>query len=96
MKYALGMNPIGPFAGKLPAPSVSGGLLRITFPRMAYATDVTYHVLGSADLQNWTEIWNSTGTAYSGPAGGSQQVTVTDTAGPVAGRKYLRLEVTDP
>jgi hypothetical protein len=96
MKYALGLNPDASDAAGLPQAGFSGGLLSITFRRMAGATDITYHVQGSADLNSWTEIWNSTGVAFGGGTNLSQQLTITDTGGPQAGRRFLRLEVTQP
>jgi fibronectin type 3 domain-containing protein len=96
MKYALGLNPYLSDAAGLPQASFAGGLLSITFRRMANATDITYHVQGSADLNSWTEIWNSAGVPFGGGTNSLQQVTISDTGGPQAGRRFLRLEVTQP
>jgi hypothetical protein len=96
MKYALGLNPDLPATSGLPRVSASNGLLSITFTRVKSDTDITYHVQGSADLKTWTEIWNSLNVAYGGGANPTQQVTVTDTNGPQSGRKFLRLDVTQP
>jgi hypothetical protein len=96
LKYALGLNPDVSVAAGLPHPTFLGGLLSITFTRTASATDITYHVQGSFDLESWTELWNSTGVPYGGGANPTQQVTITDTGGPQAGRKFLRLEITVP
>ncbi|MBN2783839.1 MAG: hypothetical protein JXR25_03350, partial [Pontiellaceae bacterium] len=73
-------------------------LFSITFTRMKYAVDITYHVFSSNDLTTWDEIWNSQSYPYRGGNSLSNRVTVSDTvsiaAAPFA-QRYLRMGVSE-
>ena len=111
MAYALGLNPNTQNANLLPIAAIKNyaGLpfVYLTFQRSSVATDLTYYVEASADLQSWTIIATSSGGAPTTGAGfvaetGSAPnftVEVRDTQ-PVnamtAPRRFLRLRVTTP
>ena len=59
LKYALGLNPLvatnNPVVG-----DISSGYLRLTSPKNPNATDVSFHVEVTGDLE--TPSWTSSGT----------------------------------
>lgn len=95
LEYALGMNPLGG-EGNLPACSISGAYLRLTFQRRVNAPDVVYYPESCGDLGDWqpnvTEIY-----ASAPDANGLQTVIVEDNV-PIAesgGQRFMRVRV-DP
>jgi len=53
LKYALRLDPFTTSANALPAPSVEGGLLALTYSKAKAATDITVTAEVSGDLVNW-------------------------------------------
>ncbi len=51
--YAFGVNPLAPDRTQLPAITVVGGYLQISYPRWKSASDLAYLVEVSSDLQKW-------------------------------------------
>jgi len=99
MRYALGLPARGSVTGGLPAVGRTGNYLTFEFTRCQAATDITYWVEASNDLNLWTEIWSSGSVPYGGGANPEQQVTVPDTLAISAapnGRRFLHLKVTNP
>ena len=96
LAYAIGLSPFASAQPYLPTATIENDYLNLNFPRLRSATDITYHVQASPDLQNWSEIWNSTGYQ---PGGTDQNlllqvpdtVTVSST-----NRRFLRLQITHP
>ncbi len=100
LKYSLGLDPHQATAAGLPSVALSNGVyLSLTFTRLKSATDITYHVDVSGDLEAWNEIWNSTVVPYGGGINPTQQVTVKD-AVPASqapgGCRFLRLRISRP
>ena len=96
LKYALGLDPlaaVNPGVGQ-PSATLSGHTLNYRFPRMAYATDITYHVDKRTNLMSgfWTEVWNSTTNPYSGSVDGFP----VDTTASTNGGDFFRLRITQP
>ena len=96
LKYALGLDPlaaVNPGVGQ-PSATLSGHTLNYRFPRMAYATDITYHVDKRTNLMSgfWTEVWNSTTNPYSGSVDGFP----VDTTRSTNGGDFFRLRITQP
>ncbi len=103
IEYALGSDPRSPAGAGLTA-SLSGGALRLAFPRSRYAADLVYTVEASSDLVTWTALASATGLAAWQNTGGAQAVTqtvaddatwqvqVTDSS-PITLRRFLRLRV---
>ena len=89
LEYALGTDPL--VVSSAPLASVSGGVLRLAFARIADPA-LAYLVEASDDLSSWTQIWTSTGNANQ-----SGDVIVADPS-PLAGhaRRFLRLRVAYP
>ncbi|MBS0658714.1 MAG: hypothetical protein JSR82_10775 [Verrucomicrobia bacterium] len=111
LAYALGLSPVAPSANLLPTAAIKSyagvPYVYITFNRSSVATDLTYVVQSSPDLQTWTTIATSSGGATtSGPGFVSEtgtaptfNVEVRDTqpVDPVTGaRRFLRLQVSTP
>jgi len=95
-KYALGLNPWIPAAPPIGV-SLSGSYLQLTFPRLKAASDVTYHVQGSPDLINWSDIWTSGTNAYTGGTNTAVFVTVPDSVRVSSVKsRFMRLGVTKP
>lgn len=103
IEYALGSDPRSPAATGVTA-SLSGGALRLSFPRSRYAADLVYTVEASSDLVTWTALatasalgpWQNTGgaqaIAQTVADDATWQVQVTDSA-PASPRRFLRLRV---
>ena len=86
MEYALGGNPVSALSAPRPLPQVSAdNMLEITFLRAG--PGLTYTVLGSSDLINWSEI-PYTPVAVGGTQVVSDTVNLTDHP-----RRFLRLRV---
>ena len=99
LRYALGLPAIGTIGAGLPFWGMSGSYLTLSFTRCKVATDITYHILESDDLDTWNEIWNSQSVPYGGGANPEQTVSVSGTF-PISNtsgeKEFLRLEITDP
>lgn len=89
LEYALALDPLDAGITSIPAsvPSPSGTHLEFTFLRAR--AELTYEVLGSSDLVNWTVIATNPGAVSL-----TVPVTVTDTVS-TAPRRFLRLRVTE-
>jgi Metallo-peptidase family M12B Reprolysin-like len=111
LEYALGLDPTKPGPTGMPVAQIKSyagvPYVYITFPRSSVATDLTYIVEASTDLQTWTNIASSSGGAVtSGPgfvgetgAAPTFTVEVRDIVpvDPVNGpKRFLRLRVTTP
>lgn len=83
LEYALGSDPSVPSPAAVPAPSVSGGRLRLTYARPR--SDVTYVVETSVDCRTWT-----TSGVDQGGTGTSVTASIPE---PVTGMRFLRLRV---
>jgi hypothetical protein len=96
LSYALGLDPLGAYnPTNLPFPGMSLDHLTLTFPRLRDASDITYRVLATDDLVNWTPIWSSASNPYPGSSPSVWQ-TVSDPVAigtPGVTRRFLRLEV---
>lgn len=88
LEYALDLAPLAPGVTGTPAcvPSPFGTHLQFTFLRAR--AELTYEVLGSSDLVNWTVIATNPGAVSL-----TVPVTVTDTVS-TNPRRFLRLRVT--
>jgi len=104
MKYALDLNPFTDGVAGLPVQSIittgSGNYLALTFTQVNSATDITYTVQVSNDLQSWNSgpSYTSTTSVVSTPGATTQTVTVQSIT-PMTGSapmQYLRLQVTGP
>jgi len=97
MSYALGLDPRSPEPWKYPSFEIvtDGGErdLRYTFRRRKHAIDLTYRVMVSADLHEWTETTVISGEVVDN-LDGTETVTIRDTvpAGSI-GRRFMRLVV---
>ena len=111
LEYALGLNPNSTSLVGIPVAQIKfyAGVpyVYITFPRSSVASDLTYSVEASADLQTWTTIASSSGGAvtsgagFVGETGAAPTFTVevrdTQPVDPITGAKrFLRLRVTTP
>jgi hypothetical protein len=103
LKYALNLNPFIVGDGGLPVASIvttgSGNYLTLTYTQVLSATDITYTVQVSTDLQNW-----NSGSGYtdppvtSGSSDGVIQLYNVQAAQPVDAtpEQFIRLQVTGP
>ena len=93
LEYALAGNPLVPSAAPRPQLSLTGGILSLSFHRIADPA-LCYEVLKATDLttapQLWSVIWTSTGTDNVD----GQVVVPYSQAPPLASRCFLRLRVT--
>lgn len=111
LAYALGLNPTLPRAQFLPVAAIQNyagvPYASLTFQRSSVATDLTYFVEASGDLQSWNVIATSIGGAPTTGPGFVQetgsaptfQVEVRDTVPvdpPTGGPRFLRLRITTP
>jgi PKD repeat protein/glucose/arabinose dehydrogenase len=85
LEYALGTSPVSASSGPSALPTLgnSTGTLTLTFKRER--PDLTYTVLGSSDLIDWTPVATNPGAV-------GQTVTATDTE-TNATKRFLRLRV---
>ncbi len=111
LAYALGLSPTTMVTNALPRVAIKnyGGVFyaMLTFNRSSVATDVTYRVEASADLNSWSTITTSvagavpSGAGFVGETGSTPtfSVEVRDVV-PVnpatGGHRFLRLRVTTP
>lgn len=104
IKYALGLNPLANGASGLPVASIattgSGSYLALTYTQVLSATDITYTVQVSTDLQNWNSGsgFTTQPSAVTNAGGLTQTVTVQavtpiDALNP---KEFIRLQVTQP
>ena len=110
LEYALGMNPKSAAVTRCRCPSSGSTAASRTFDlfsRSSVATDLTYTVQASADLQTWTDLASSSGGAATTGPGFVQEsgsapvfnVEVRDVVpvDPVTGpQRFLRLRVSTP
>jgi hypothetical protein len=104
MKYALALDPFMNGIGGLPAGSIattgSGDYLTLTYTQVISATDITYNVQVSTDLQTWNSGPGYTATAgtTTNPGGLTETVTV-QALTPVSAanpEQFIQLQVTRP
>lgn len=102
MKYALNLNPYTDGVSGMPVESVvrtrSGYYLELTYTQVIAATDITYTVQVSGDLQTWSsgKGYTSQVSATNNPDGITQSVTVQSVT-PLSGTNptlFIRLQVT--
>ncbi len=104
IKYALNLNPWTTTVTGLPAGSIvatgTGNYLALTYTQVISATDLTYTVQVSSDLQTWVSGSNYTTApvATINPGGVTQTVTVQAAAPMSSGApaQFIRLQVTGP
>ena len=103
MKYALNLNPKANGTAWLPTESlttISGQkYLTLTFTKVLAATDITYLVEVTGDLQTWVSGGSNTATVSTtnNADGKTQTVVVRDlTATTDAARRFIHLKVTEP
>ncbi len=108
-EYAFGLNPASASTAGLPIAGrknyAGTDYLSLTFTRSAFATDLTYLVEASSDLEAWTEIARSAGgAATTGPgfvsesgSGSAISVEVRDTV-PMSGTaaRFMRVKISAP
>ncbi len=88
IEYALDTNPTASTSSAFQNSLSADHKVQLTFLRAR--SELTYEVLASSDLTNWTVISTDPGAV-------GQQVTVTDTTALDTGTKrFLRLRVTSP
>ena len=102
-KYALGLNPKSDGSGGLPTISLtpvgSSKYLTLTYNKSLGASDVTYTVEVSSDLQTW-----SSGTSYTATisatnnSAGTMQTVVQRDLTPTSGtmQRFIRLKINQP
>ncbi len=102
-KYALGLNPKSVGTGGLPTISLTaaGGsnFLTLTYNRSLAASDVTYTVEVSGDLQAWSSGASDTATVnVTNNATNTLQTVVQRDLTPTssAGRRFIRLKISQP
>ena len=100
MKYALGLNPKSDGSGALPKVSFmavgEAKFLTLTYNRSLAASDVTYTVEVSGDLQTWSAGANATATvSTTTDSTGAMQMVVQRDLTPTssAGRRFIRLRI---
>jgi hypothetical protein len=111
LEYALNLNPTVANPAGLPVAAIKNysgtNYLSLTFTRSSVATDLTYTVQGSSDLNNWSDLASSTGGAPTIGAGFVSEtgaaplitVEVRDTVpsdGTPGLKRFMRLKVTAP
>ncbi len=104
MKYALNLNPFVNGLSGLPVGSLittgSGNYLTLTYTQVISATDITYTVQVSNDLQTWNSgpAYTTQISATNNPDGVTQSVTVQDLTPTGGGNppQFMRLQVTGP
>ena len=102
-KYALGLAPKANGTNGLPTVGFtaagSSNFLTLTYSRSLAATDVTYVVEVSGDLQTWSSGANETATvSTSNNAAGTMQTVVQRDLTPTssAGQRFIRLRLSQP
>lgn len=92
LEFALDLDPRTPGTTGAPALTVDANRrLTLSFVRRALP-DITYDVQASGDLQTWTSLWSSTGSANTaGPVTVTDDVVLDATT-----RRFLRLAITTP
>lgn len=91
LKYALGLDPFADSVESLPALTLNGGVLSLTYNRVLAATDILYTVEWTSDLITWQTAGIT--EQSSPPSVGTQQFVASI---PIAPHrvKFLRLTVT--
>src|SRR5262249_45435739 len=91
LKYGLGLNPLVP-AANLIVGDIASGYLRLTTPKNPNATDITYIVQVTGDLNG---PWTSAGTVVDQNTPTLLQV---HDGIPVSAstQRFIRLEITNP
>lgn len=92
LEFALGLDPRTPGTSGAPALMLDANRrLTLSFTRRALP-EITYDVQASGDLQTWTSLWSSTGSANTaGPVTVTDDVVLDATT-----RRFLRLAITTP
>jgi putative Ig domain-containing protein len=103
LKYALNLNPFIVGESGLPVASIattgSGNYLTLTYTRVLSATDITYTVQVSTDLQNWNSGPGFTDPPVAtGTSNGVTQLYNVQAAQPegTEPEQFIRLQVTGP
>jgi hypothetical protein len=86
MAYALNIDPVHSTRARLPAPTLDGTTLSLSF--YAVRPGITYRAETSTDLQNWT----TAGVTQAAPGADGQSIATVSRDGPA---RYLRLAVAD-
>lgn len=103
IKYALNLNPYANGTSGLPVSAIattgSGNYLTLSYTQVIAATDITYTVQVSTDMQNWYSGsgYTTQVSAVNNPGGITQTVTV-QAVTPItltAPRQFIRLKVTE-
>jgi len=108
LEYALGMDPNTASPSGRPVLALdAGGFLTLTFSRPVGVTDLTYRVEVSGDLTIWDtgSTYSATGDVLSNEfttqlsrttVNGVETIVVRDNQTTTAGRRFMRLKVTNP
>jgi hypothetical protein len=89
IEYALGLDPrIADGPGRLPAVSVNGGVLEMSYYRDASLTDIIYFVEASDDLLEWSVVYTSESDSFA-----TGVALFTDPEGLTSIPRFLRLRV---
>jgi hypothetical protein len=94
LEYAFESVPTSASSVNLPQSGMSWNFLTITVPRNSNATDVSYLVQGSTNLDAWATVSTLSATS---PAPAGSTVTYTNATGFDAfPAQFLRVKVTQP
>jgi hypothetical protein len=94
LEYAFGSIPTSGSSVFLPETGTSGNFLTITVPRNSNATDISYLVQGSTNLDAWATVSTLSAT---NPAPAGSTVTYTNATGfDVFPAQFLRVKITQP
>lgn len=90
LKYAFGLDPFTSSAGSMPAATLNGGSLSITYNQVLSATDITYTVQWSTDMVTWSQAGVT--EQIIGSNATTRQVRASVPTAPDAA-KFLRIQV---
>ncbi len=94
LEYALDLNPKLASSG-LPAPTLVGGTLRLTYTKVKAATDITYIVEVANDLSVWNSGPAYTHTVTTFDNGSTETITAESLLAPDSRQKqFMRLRIT--
>jgi alpha-tubulin suppressor-like RCC1 family protein len=95
LAYAFDVNPAAPDRTKLPAVTVVGGRLRISYVRWKNAADLQYTVEACNDLSDWQSGPGITETVSVTPIDNSRETVVEQELLPAFGtRRFMRVRIT--
>ena len=97
IEYALRLNPLQATVTGITI-EADADPLEITFSRARNASDITYRVEASNNLESdWNQIWTSDSVAYGGGENETELITIKDNF-PLStfSRRFLRLRITKP